>query len=147
LEQRIQVSFSTDGDGFISQQCPSCERRFKVRVDESSDQSVNFCPYCGSQSDNGWLTEEQQAYAMGVVSEQVVDPMLEEFTHKLQRMNRPGGLLSVSGHYEKSAKPQKPVEAEEPMPLFTPPCCNEPIKHDGSVAALHCVVCGVQTPR
>src|SRR4051794_17454461 len=78
VEHRIEVSFPSDGDGFIGQQCPSCAKRFKVRVDDESDHSANFCPYCGIQSDDGWLTEEQEAYAMGVASEQGVDPMLED---------------------------------------------------------------------
>jgi len=147
MEERIEVSFSTDNDGFISQQCPSCSRRFKVKVEEESDNSVNFCPYCGSKSDEGWLTEEQHAYAMGVVEERFVDPMLDDFSRDLERMNRPGGFITVSGHHEKSEKPPRPVESDEPMPVFIAPCCNEAVKHDGSVASLHCVVCGCQPDR
>lgn len=142
MEQRIEVSFSTDADGFISQQCPSCERRFKVRVDDEGGQTVGHCPYCGVASEDGWLTEEQRAYAMGVVAEQAVAPILEGFTRDLERLNRPGSLISFSGHFEKSVPPPKPVESDEPMPLITPPCCGEPVKHDGSVAEIFCVVCG-----
>lgn len=142
MEERIQVSFSTDDEGFISQQCPSCSRRFKIRVDDESNQTVNHCPYCGSPSEDGWLTEEQRAYAMGVVTQQAIDPILERFSRGLNRLNRPGSLITVSGRYEKTVPPSKPVETGEPMPLFTPPCCNEPVKHDGSTLHLFCVVCG-----
>lgn len=143
MEQQIRVSFTTDADGFISQQCPSCFRRFKVRVDDSGH-SVSHCPYCGSGTENGWLTEEQHEYAMGVVAEQAIDPMMEEFSRSLNRMNRPGGLIKVSGRYEKPARPPKPVESDEPMPLFTPSCCGEAVKHDGSAPELFCVVCGTR---
>lgn len=146
MEHRIEVSFPSDSDGFISQQCPSCTKRFKVCVDDESDHSVNFCPYCGGQSENGWLTEGQEAYAMGVVTEQVVDPMLEDFTRELEGLNRPGGLLSVTGSFERTIPPPKPVESDDPMPVFTSVCCNEPVKHDGSTATLHCVVCGKPAP-
>jgi hypothetical protein len=142
MGHRIEVSFPSDGDGFVSQQCPSCTKRFKVRVDDESDHSANFCPYCGVRSEDGWLTEEQEAYAMGVVSEQVVDPMLEDFTHELESLNRPDGFLSVTGNFERTVPPPKPVESNDPMPVFTSPCCDEPVKHDGSAALLHCVVCG-----
>jgi len=147
MSEQVMVSFPTDGEGFISQQCPSCRRRFKVRVDDSSDRSVNFCPYCGGRSSEGWLTEEQHAYAMGQVAEQVVNPMLKDFTRELESLNRPGGFLTVTGSYERAAPPPRPVESNDLMPVFTAPCCNEPIKHDGSTEALHCVVCGSQPGR
>jgi hypothetical protein len=146
VSESIQVSFASDSDDFISQQCPSCARRFKAKVDDKNDHAVNFCPYCGSQSDNAWMTEEQQAYVFGLVSEQFVDPMLDEFTRDLERMNRPGGLISVSGHYEKTVPPPKPVEPNNPMPVFTSPCCGEAVKHDGFSPHLFCVVCGKEAP-
>ena len=140
MEENVSVSFPTDSGGFISQQCPTCERRFKIRVDDNGHE-VSHCPYCGSGTENGWLTEEQQAYAMGVVAEQAIDPIMEEFSRSL---NRPGGLIKVSGSYDKSPRPPVPVESEEPMPVFTPSCCKEPVKHDGESSALFCVICGAQ---
>jgi hypothetical protein len=142
MEQRIQVSFSTDGEGFISQRCPSCNRKFKIRINEEGDDSLTHCPYCGCESEEGWLTEEQEAYALGVFAQQAVDPMLEEFTRELNRMNHPGGLISVSGHYEKTNPPPKPVESDEPMPLIIFACCGEQVKHDGSLSQLFCIACG-----
>jgi DNA-directed RNA polymerase subunit RPC12/RpoP len=142
MEERFQVSLSTDGDGYISQQCPTCSRRFKVKTNDQGENSVNFCPYCGSESDNAWLTEEQQAYVMGIAAEKVIDPMLEEFSRELETMNQPGGFITVSGHFERSEKPAPPIESEEPMSVFTAPCCNESVKHDGSSTRFHCVVCG-----
>jgi hypothetical protein len=141
MEQSIRVSFPTDADGFVSQQCPSCNRRFKIRVDDSGN-AVSHCPYCGSGTENGWLTEEQRAYAMGVVAEQTIDPMMEQFSRSLSRMNRPGGFIKVSGSYKKSPRPPQPGESDEPMPVFTASCCNEPVKHDGSASELFCIVCG-----
>jgi hypothetical protein len=126
MEHRIEVSFPSDGDGFFSQQCPSCTKRFKVRVDDESDHSANFCPYCGVRSEDGWLTEEQEAYAMGVVSEQVVDPMLEDFTRELEGLNRPDGFLSVTGSFERTMPPPKPVESNDPMPVFTTRVATSP---------------------
>ena len=143
MEEGVSISFPTDSGGYISQQCPTCERRFKIRVDDNG-QEVNHCPYCGSGAENGWLTEEQQAYAVAVVAEQAIDPIIEEFSRGLDRMNRPGGLIKVSGSYNKSPLPPVPVESEEPMPLFTPSCCKKPVKHDGESSALFCVVCGAQ---
>lgn len=142
MEQKVQVSFSADSQGFISQECPSCERRFKVQVNNGSDHAVSHCPYCGSGSDNGWLTKEQRAYALGVVSDEVVSPMLDDFTRKLNRMNRPGGLVSFKGSYKRSATPAKPAELEDSLPLFTFPCCGEPVRYEGSAAELFCIVCG-----
>jgi hypothetical protein len=144
MEHRIEVSFPTDGDGFISQQCPKCSQRFKVRVDDDSDHSASYCPYCGSQSEEGWLTEEQQAYAMGLVTEQVVDPMLDDFTRELEQLNRPGGNISFSGSFERTVPPPKPVESEGDMQVVTFGCCNEAVKVVSTTDGLHCVICGKQ---
>ena len=143
MEENFSISFPTDGEGFISQQCPTCERRFKTRVDDDA-QEVAHCPYCSSGTENGWLTEEQQAYAIAVVAEQSIDPIMEEFSRSLGQLNQPGGLIKVSGSYDKSPLPPVPVESEGPMPVFTPSCCKEPVKHDGRSSALFCVVCGAQ---
>lgn len=142
MEQKVQVSFSTDSQGFISQECPSCKGRFKVQVKNGSHHAVSHCPYCGSGSDNGWLTKEQRAYALGVVSDKVVSPILDDFTRKLNRMNRPGSLVSFKGSHKRSPTPPKPVESEDSLSLFAFPCCGEPVKYEGSATELFCIVCG-----
>ena len=61
-EIRVRVSLNTDDDGFLSQRCPSCERRFKVKFGEGSDRPISFCPYCGHNEEGCWWTQEQADY-------------------------------------------------------------------------------------
>jgi hypothetical protein len=142
VEDQIRVSLSADSDGFVTQQCPSCTRRFKIRVNDDGTSSPQYCPYCGSGSEKGWLTEEQIAYVLGMGAEQVVDPLLEEFARELEASNDPGGLITRSARYEKSVPPPMPVESNVPMHIFTSPCCGAPVKHDETVSPLHCAACG-----
>lgn len=137
----MSVSVKTDADGFISQQCPSCDRRFKVKFGEGSSNPVSFCPYCG-HADSGWWTEEQRAYCTSVVNEEVVRPMLDDFRRSINRMNRPGSLVQMSANVKHDQPAPEPVESNEPMPLAQFTCCGERIKHDGSMSQLYCIICG-----
>lgn len=140
----MSVSVKTDSDGFVSQQCPACKRRFKVKFGEGSSRPVGFCPYCG-HADKGWWTDEQRAYCVSVATERVVRPMLDDFTRGINRLNRPGDLIRMSASVEHPPSAPEPVESSEPMPMATFRCCDECVKHDGSAGKLHCIICGTLT--
>ncbi len=137
----ITVSIPTDEDGFISQVCLSCRRRFKVKFGEGSDKPVGFCPYCAKQGDD-WFTESQHAYFVSAVNERVVGPMLDDFASRINRMNRSRGLVRVGAEITHDPPAPEPIEPEEDWPIVTFSCCDEPIKHDGNQEVLHCIICG-----
>ena len=140
--EQFNLSLPTDGDGYISQQCPTCTRRFKVHVDDQGDSPLQFCPYCHATSDNAWWTEEQQEYFMGVAMAQTLDPLLDELSDGIAGLNQTGSLLSFSMRSERSEPPPVPVESDRVMPIFVHPCCSLPVKHDESSSRLFCIGCG-----
>lgn len=46
---KFEVEIGGDSDGFISFECPYCKSKFKLNVNEyTDDENENiFCPYCG----------------------------------------------------------------------------------------------------
>lgn len=138
---KFTVSLPTDADGFISRQCPACNRRFKVRFGDGSMHPAGYCPYC-AHADGSWLTDDQREYCKSAVNERVVRPMLDDFTRNISRMNRPGSLVRVSASVKHASPVLEPVESDQPMAIATFPCCGERIKHDGSTMKLHCIICG-----
>lgn len=139
----MNVKFNTDSDGFISQQCPACNKQFKAQYGAGSEKPLAHCPYCGHHSDT-WFTNEQQAYITAVLQSEVVLPELKKFGRDLERsMNRPGSGVSFKANKSLHApRPTAPQESNDSWPQHTFACCGETIKHNPNATPTHCVICG-----
>ena len=73
-ERALQINFPTDADGYLSQECPSCEQRFKVLFGEGSEEPISFCPYCGHKGRDCWYTKDQVEYINAVATDVVLRP-------------------------------------------------------------------------
>lgn len=147
VKHEFKVTLSSDEEGFLSKQCPACRKRYKVKLEGEGEHSLKHCPYCGSESASGWkgwLTVEQEKYVEATAighATGLAEKMLDDAFR---------GLKSFSVKRTSSSRraaPQKPVESNEPMPIFVSQCCDEPVKHDGSSSGLHCILCGATSDR
>jgi len=138
----MKVSLETDADGFLSQECPACLKRFKAVFEEGSDKTIGHCPYCGHVGNDCWWTEEQIAYFQGVVTDEMVAPMLGDFARDINQMSRPGDLVQMKAEVSHDPSAAAPVEPDGDLQVATFACCGERIKHDGSADRLRCVICG-----
>ena len=147
MSEHTTISIPTDSDGFISRKCPACSKLFKAKYGEGSDQPLSHCPYCGS-SDADWFTDEQRVYvrAAGLnFARGIMGREIGKIAQKFNRgMGRGGFITAQMSHTTSPNKPLPPipVESDEPMAIALFDCCNERVKHDGSLEALHCVICG-----
>lgn len=139
---QIEVRIIQDDDGFISQECPACKRRFKATYSGGGSAPLGFCPYCGHAGRDCWWTVEQAKYLGDVAAGRFLRPELERMAKDINR--RSGPLKMELG--PPGPAPQPPAELDEPWPIFTAPCCGEPIRYDGTHATLKCVICGRDTP-
>ena len=94
----ISVPFSTDEDGYISQECPKCEKRFKVKYGEGSDKPISFCPYCKHEGQNCWWTKEQVDYFGAVVMKESVEPEFKKMAKECERCNPEGNECDFCPH-------------------------------------------------
>ena len=138
----MTISLETDTDGFISQECPSCLKLFKVKFGEGSSQPVGHCPYCGHEGRSCWWTREQADYIGGVASKEIVGPMLNDMARKINGGHRASGMIRMTARVGHASQPVRPNEPDTPMATMTFACCKERIKHDGQSAKLHCIICG-----
>ena len=142
-----QISFPLDSDGFLSQECPECERIFKVVFDQSDGDAkaggkpLAFCPYCGHQELDAWWTKDQVSYLAEFATETFVRPIIRDFGENLKR-SLAGSSMSVKTTMASSKSLAAPIESEVGMSVALFKCCDENIKHDGSRGALHCICCG-----
>lgn len=141
MSENVSVSLQTDDDGFLSQECPSCKRRFKAKFSEGSDQPISFCPYCGHNDTGCWWTPEQAEYLSAIAAEEIVGPELKKMAREFNRKSS-GGLISMNMKVSHSPTPRAPVEPDVNWPMVSFECCGERIKHDGQNSELRCIICG-----
>jgi hypothetical protein len=138
----ISVSLSTNAAGFLSQECPACERTFKVQPGKGSPNPVTHCPYCNHEGEGCWLTKAQAQYVGAYGASHLLGPQLDEMAREVNRSARRGGMFSVKMTVNKPRPPRAPEEPEDEMPSVNFECCGETIRHDGATARLHCPICG-----
>lgn len=135
----MELRFPTDTDGYLSQECPSCDQRFKVRFGEGSDAPISFCPYCGHKGDNCWYTSPQVEHLRAVATSTMLGPQLKKFERKLKGSS--GGLLQLKMQSNLPDPGEPPMETEDDLLLVRFPCCEETVKlnkHDRHF----CIICG-----
>lgn len=135
----MEVKFDTDSDGFLSQECPSCQQRFKVLFGSGSDKPVSFCPYCCHNEHDCWWTPEQIDYIQSVTTDVVVRPELEKFQRQLKHTSSEFFQIKMtSGIPDPIASP---VEADDSLKVLRFQCCGETIKVDQR-NRYYCIICG-----
>jgi len=95
----IRVSMPTDENGMIGRECPNldCQRYFKLKPGTGLPISDTGCPYCGTRAEaSDFFTPDQIEYAKSVAMDQIVRPMLEDFKHNIESLNRPSRKSLIS---------------------------------------------------
>lgn len=135
----MQISFPTDADGYLSQECPSCEQRFKVLFGEGSKEPISFCPYCGNKGRDCWYTKDQVEYINAAATDVVLRPELMRLEREMKKAS--SGLLNIDMKTEIPEAGSPPMETDEMLDILHFPCCNETVKlkrHDRHF----CIICG-----
>jgi len=137
----LEVSFPTDADGFLSQECPSCEQLFKVVFGEGSEQPISYCPYCGYNGQDCWHTQPQVDYIQAVAANIALGPELKKLERQMKGMSK--GFLKIDMKSNLPKPPPAPMETDDLLDILRFPCCNETIKvtrHDHHF----CIICGTE---
>ena len=142
----IPVSFPTDEDGFITQECPSCTRRFKVVFSDDGSGPLSYCPYCQHHGLGCWWTTEHVEYFQSVVVAEVVAPELRKLERKADSISKEFGRgplgLSISVQSDVPDQPADPPP--EPLGDFEVKrfrCCREDVKVEKE-RFHYCIICG-----
>ena len=138
------ISFATDKDGFVSQECPSCSGRFKVQFGEGSDKPISFCPYCSHHGQDCWWTPEQAEYIQQVaqnMATQVIDRELDNMARSINHSGR-GNITMTRSARRRGNTPNRPEELDLDLPITEFACCGERVKLFESEAPISCIICG-----
>lgn len=147
-EISIPISIPIADDGFLSRECPTCERRFKWFVHSEGDPDAEqvdqyFCPLCGVPAGtDAWATPEQIEYAFGAAGPEIDQAVQEAIGNAF------GGVKGISFEVDRNFSleietPAPPVEPDGFVTVESPCHPNEPIQVPESVtSSIHCLVCG-----
>ena len=135
----MEINFPTDSDGFLSQECPSCNRQFKVVFGEGSEKPISFCPYCGFGGRDCWWTQEQADYISAAATNIVLGPELKELERSLKGSF--GSLLKIDVKSSLPDVPAVPLDVDMDFEIRSFRCCNETVKIEPQ-AKVFCVICG-----
>ena len=137
----MEVSFPTDTDGFLSQECPSCQQRFKVIFGEGSQEPISYCPYCGYKGQQCWLTQEQSDHVKAVATNIVLVPELKKLERKIKGSSK--GLLKINMKSNLPKPSQPPIETDASFDTLHLPCCKETVKVNRQQKHF-CIICGME---
>ena len=137
----MEISFPTDTDGYLSNECPSCERCFKSTPGEGSEEPIGCCPYCGHRGEECWFTTEQVKHIEAVAHSTIVAPELKKLERQLKGLG--GGMLKVDMKTSRAPQTPPPMETDDDYGIFHFPCCGETIKADRQ-EKLFCIICGTE---
>jgi hypothetical protein len=147
-EYETSMSMPLDSDGFLRRECPTCEREFKVFVDQENSGQADpqgappggyYCPYCAIQAEpNAWFTKPQLAAARSKIMDEVVAPMLDDLTRSL------GSSPFVSINTNNDDEPAPELTESDDMRRVDLACHPEtPVKvAEDYAGAVHCMICG-----
>jgi|SRR6516162_250117 ribosomal protein S27E len=113
---KVECSLRADADGFISQHCPHCDKRFKAVFGNGSDKPLSYCPYCGSKGENWWTPEQMQyldLVARGMPDESNAPMVIKNFDCHGEQIKHDGSTnelhCPICGELPSSQTPKQAV--------------------------------------
>lgn len=137
----MEISFPTDTDGFLSQECPSCNQRFKVIFGQGSEEPISFCPYCGYNGQDCWFTQDQVDHIQAMAVDTVLAPELRKFEQRIKGTSNEFFELDIKSNLPKPSV--APMEIDDPFDILHFPCCKETVKVDKQQKHF-CLICGME---
>lgn len=137
----MEISFPTDPDGFLSQECPSCSQRFKVIFGQGSEEPISFCPYCGYNDQGCWHTQDQVDHIQAMAADTIIAPELRKIEQKFKRTSNGFFELDIKSNLPKPSV--APMETDDPFDILHFPCCKETVKVDKQQKHF-CLICGME---
>lgn len=146
-DKTIHFSIPLDDDGFVTLQCPFCNKHFKISGADAEDETnfELFCPYCGLVTGpNNFLSDEVKEKALRLVENYLYE-MLNGFTDNIDKMFKKNDFIKVKKSSKFEMNSPKIIVESDNMETYKLPCCERKIKASLIDDNMYCPFCGGET--
>jgi hypothetical protein len=145
LDTTINISMTTDNDGYVLVQCEHCGTFFKLKPKDMEDEGVLeiYCPSCGLISEN-YLTEDVLKLAGTKIENYAMD-LLYDNLKTIERKTKNSAVSFNAGKRPKH-KYENPIRSGiDAMEVANFGCCKRTAKVKALLkfAGCYCPFCGV----
>jgi uncharacterized Zn-finger protein len=142
----FSISIPSDDDGFITLQCPFCNDRFKLSVEDVEREDIIeiFCPYCGLQNKpSSFLTDEVVEQAQRI-AKNYAKSLLNQFSKDLEKKFKSSKHISVKAGKPLEMENDKVLFEREELELTQLECCQSTVKVSALAkqVGVYCPFCG-----
>jgi len=140
----IPFSIPLDDDGFVTLQCPFCDKQFKALGDDFEDDSVYelFCPYCGLVTEpSDFLSDEAIEKGMRLAENHMFE-LLNGFMNDMEKSFKNNSFIKVKTGPKFKMNDSKTIIESDNMETYHLTCCERKIKASLIDDTLYCPYCG-----
>lgn len=143
----IPFSIPLDDDGFVTLQCPFCDKHFKTSGGDFEDDSIYelFCPYCGLVAEpSDFLSDEAIEKGMRLAENHMYE-ILNGFKKDLEKTFKNNDFIKIKTGPEFKMNAQKTIIESDNIESYQLVCCQRTIKASLIDDTLYCPFCGGET--
>ncbi len=143
MNEKLTIQLPVDSDGFVEYKCPSCNRIFRLKTNEFSDENGEtlMCAYCGISSN---VSKYMPEYMIKYIQECEAQYIQSKLDDALKKVNHKYKFLTVKYKPGKRIEPTKINLNENDFSIIKCNRCNSDIKVDDIREIVHyCPYCEV----
>ncbi|WP_445172487.1 hypothetical protein [Microcoleus sp.] len=144
----FQITVPSDNDGFITLQCPFCDDRFKLTVEDFQREDIIeiFCPYCGLRHQHSQFLRDEVIEQAQIIASNYAKSLLNQWVKDLERSTKRNKFVNFKAGKLPKLETEKILFEQEELETTTLVCCLVTVKTRplNKVIGVYCPCCGVR---
>jgi uncharacterized Zn-finger protein len=148
VDVSFQITVPSDNDGFITLQCPFCDDRFKLTVEDFQREDILeiFCPYCGLRHQHSHFLRDEVIEQAKIIASNYAKSLLNQWVKDLEKSTKRNKLVKFKAGKLPKLEAEKILFEQEELEITTLVCCQVTVKTRplNKVIGVYCPCCGVR---
>ncbi|MEG4911629.1 hypothetical protein [Microcoleus sp. B7-D4] len=144
----FQIKVPSDNDGFITLQCPFCDDRFKLTVEDFQREDIIeiFCPYCGLRDQHNQFLRDEVIEQAQIIASNYAKSLLNQWVKDLEKSTKRNKFVNFKAGKLPKLEAEKILFEQEELEITTLVCCQVTVKTRplNKVIGVYCPCCGVR---
>jgi uncharacterized Zn-finger protein len=144
----FKITVPSDNDGFITLQCPFCDDRFKLTVEDFQREDILeiFCPYCGLRHQHNHFLRDEVIEQAKIIASNYAKSLLNQWVKNLEKSTKRNKFVNLKAGKLPKLEAEKILFEQEELEITTLFCCQVTVKTRplNKVIGVYCPSCGVR---